>query len=103
MTTDAREREIAAIMRRPYRKLVFGDPDEGYCALVLEFPGCITAGDTEEEALANLREAMAGWLDVALDGADAIPEPRPTFNPWPGFVVFDDTTPLPDGVTVPDK
>jgi predicted RNase H-like HicB family nuclease len=27
-----------------------------------ELPGCVSQGKTEAEALANIREAMAGWL-----------------------------------------
>lgn len=26
------------------------------------FPGCVSQGKTEAEALANIREAIAGWL-----------------------------------------
>ena len=34
----------------------------GYTAVLTALPGCITEGDTREEALANLREALAGYL-----------------------------------------
>ena len=27
--------------------------------------GCITEGDTIEEVMSNLKDAMVGWLDVA--------------------------------------
>jgi predicted RNase H-like HicB family nuclease len=27
-----------------------------------ELPGCVSQGNDEAEALANIREAMAGWL-----------------------------------------
>ena len=37
----------------------------GYWAEVTALPGCITEGDTMEEVLANLKDAIAGWLDVA--------------------------------------
>ena len=33
-------------------------------------------GDTQEEALANVKEAMRLWLDTAREFGDPIPEPR---------------------------
>jgi len=36
-----------------------------WSALFPELPGCATAGDTEEEAVANAREALALWFDPA--------------------------------------
>lgn len=37
----------------------------GYWAEVPALPGCITEGDTMEELLANLKDAIEGWLEVA--------------------------------------
>jgi predicted RNase H-like HicB family nuclease len=37
----------------------------GYWAEVPALPGCITEGDTMEEVIANLKDAIEGWLDVA--------------------------------------
>ncbi len=37
----------------------------GYWAEVPALPGCITEGDTMEEVVANLKDAIEGWLDVA--------------------------------------
>ena len=34
-----------------------------WSAVFPELPGCATAGDTEEEAIANAREALALWFD----------------------------------------
>jgi len=39
----------------------------GYWAEVPALPGCITEGDTMEEVMANLKEAIEGWLEVAND------------------------------------
>ena len=35
-----------------------------------ELPGCTSAGASEDEALANIREAIALWLEVAEEDAD---------------------------------
>jgi len=37
----------------------------GYWAEVRALPGCITEGDTWEELMANLKDAIEGWLEVA--------------------------------------
>jgi predicted RNase H-like HicB family nuclease len=48
--------------------------DGGYTVTVPALPGCITEGDTLEEALANAREAITCHLEgLALDG-ESIPE-----------------------------
>ncbi|MBD2531902.1 type II toxin-antitoxin system HicB family antitoxin [Nostoc flagelliforme FACHB-838] len=37
----------------------------GYWAEVPALPGCITEGDTMEEVISNLKDAIEGWLEVA--------------------------------------
>ena len=37
----------------------------GYWAEVPALPGCITEGDTMEELINNLQDAIKGWLEVA--------------------------------------
>jgi len=45
----------------------------GYWAEVPALPGCITEGDTLEEVLDNLQDAIQGWLEVANESRQ--PEP----------------------------
>lgn len=46
------------------RLLVEHDPTTNrWSAAFPELPGCATAGDTEEEAVANAKEALALWFD----------------------------------------
>jgi predicted RNase H-like HicB family nuclease len=35
-----------------------------YTAEVPALPGCLSQGKTREEALANIKEAIEGWLEV---------------------------------------
>lgn len=37
----------------------------GYWAEVPALPGCITEGETIDEVMTNLKDAIEGWLDVA--------------------------------------
>jgi predicted RNase H-like HicB family nuclease len=48
------------------RLLVEFDPAaKRWSAVFPEIPGCATAGDTEAEAIANAREALALWFEPA--------------------------------------
>ena len=51
------------------RLVVEHDPATNrWSAVFPEIPGCASAGDTEEEAIANAREALALWFEpVSLD------------------------------------
>jgi antitoxin HicB len=71
------EARVAELLRRPYRMVVRGEPVEGYLAEAPELPGCFTAGETPEEAMEMLRDAMRAWLIDAVEDGDAIPEPAP--------------------------
>ena len=40
--------------------------DGGYVAESIDFPGCVAEGETEEEALENIIDALGGVLTVRL-------------------------------------
>lgn len=60
----------------PYTIELVPDPDGGWFVAVKELPGCMSQGDTEEEALEMIHDALEGWLAVALEDGMRIPEPR---------------------------
>jgi predicted RNase H-like HicB family nuclease len=43
--------------------------DEGWSVSCLDLPGCHSQGDSREEALANIREAITLWLEVKAEEA----------------------------------
>ena len=47
-------------------KVRFQKSEEGYSVYCLGLPGCWSQGETEEEALANIRDAISEYL-AALD------------------------------------
>jgi predicted RNase H-like HicB family nuclease len=51
------------------------DPESSYGVSVPDLPGCITAGDTIEEALAMAREAITLHLEGMLEDNLELPEP----------------------------
>lgn len=46
----------------------------GYTVTVPELPGCVTEGDTFAEALEMVKDAVAGWLHVAVQCGDPVPQ-----------------------------
>ena len=60
----------------PYTIELVREPGVGVFARAVELPGCVTQGDTEEEALKMIREAMRLWIEVAMEDGDPIPLPR---------------------------
>jgi len=47
----------------------------GYTVTCPALPGCVSEGDTHEEALQNAREAIAGYLEAMEKQARMIPFP----------------------------
>ncbi len=45
-------------------KVNFKKTDEGYAVWCPSLPGCCSQGETEEEALANIKDAIASYLEV---------------------------------------
>ncbi len=53
-----------------YKIVIEQDEDEKFVASAPAIPGCYTEGDTYEEALKNIKEAIKLCLDVAKDDTD---------------------------------
>ena len=64
--------------------IYWSDEDELYIAEVSELSGCMAHGNTYEEALQSIKEAMELWLEVADKYEDPVPEPlpRPLLPAW---------------------
>ena len=52
-----------------------GDETAAFGVIVPDLPGCFSAGDTLDEAMAGAEEAAAAWIDATLDAGEAIPAP----------------------------
>lgn len=52
---------------------IMREEDGSISIIVLNLPGAGSCGDTEEEAIANTREAVAGLIGSYLDAGDEIP------------------------------
>jgi len=58
-----------------YRVLIQQDEDGVYVAEVPALPGCLSQGSTREEAVANVREAMAAYLESLEEHGEPVPPP----------------------------
>lgn len=45
------------------------ETEEGWSVSCLDLPGCHSQGDTRDEALASIREAIGLWLEVEAEEA----------------------------------
>lgn len=52
-----------------------GDSTQAYGVVVPDLPGCFSAGDTLDEAIANAEEAILLFLEDVVDAGHAPPMP----------------------------
>ncbi|HTH96954.1 MAG TPA: type II toxin-antitoxin system HicB family antitoxin [Stellaceae bacterium] len=52
-----------------------GSTDTAFGVVVPDLPGCFSAGDTLDEALDAAKQAIAAWVDAALDAGQTVPAP----------------------------
>jgi predicted RNase H-like HicB family nuclease len=58
-----------------YLILVAGGPPSNYSAWSPDVTGCGATGDTIDECVSELREALFGHLEVAREHGEPIPDP----------------------------
>ena len=55
-------------------KVVLIHSEEGYSVSCHSLPGCASQGDTEEEALENIKDAIREYLEVVNEASSISPE-----------------------------
>ena len=58
-----------------YRVLIETDEDGWFVAEVPTLPGCISQGKTRAEAIINIKEAIAAYLESLQKHGEAVPPP----------------------------
>jgi predicted RNase H-like HicB family nuclease len=56
-----------------YTVVLEKEDDGGYVATVPALPGCVSQGDTREEALTHIREAIELYIEDCRDAGDPVP------------------------------
>lgn len=52
----------------------------GYFATVPDLPGCMSDGETAEEALLNVQDAIECWIEAANEMGRTVPQPTRTLT-----------------------
>ena len=56
-----------------YTVILEQEADGGYVAIVPALPGCVSQGDTRDEAMANIREAADLYIEDCIATGDPVP------------------------------
>lgn len=78
-------------MKRVYPAVIDKDEGSDFGISFPDFPGCVSAGSTPEEAIAMGTEALAGHVAMMATDGDPIPDPTPlekvTWEPDEGVLM----------------
>jgi len=58
-----------------YRVLIEQDEDGVFVVECPALPGCVSQGNTREEALANIQDAIKGYLESLAKHGEPVPPP----------------------------
>jgi len=71
--------KVENYLELPYTLEVVKDESDNYSgwfARVVELPGCMTQADNFAELAEMVKDAMAAWIETALEDGQTIPLPR---------------------------
>ena len=69
-------RTVDEYMKLPYKMEIIPDTEEGgYAVSFPDLPGCLTVGDTIEEAIKNAEDAKRSWFEATIEDGFSISEP----------------------------
>lgn len=68
MMRKTKMKKIEDYVALPYKMEIVKDLDEGgYVVSFPDLPGCLTVGETIEEAIKNAEDAKRAWLEAAIE------------------------------------
>ncbi|HEX2787497.1 MAG TPA: type II toxin-antitoxin system HicB family antitoxin [Ignavibacteria bacterium] len=63
-----------------YRTLLRKEPEGGYTVFIPSLPGCISYGETMEESIKNIKEAVELYIETKNELGEEIPTEEETFE-----------------------
>jgi len=70
-----KNKNIEYYLGLPYRVVIHPSPEGGYAVEIPELPGCLSQGETLQEALEMIEDAKLCWISDALERGEEVPEP----------------------------
>lgn len=72
---DDERKPLHDYLSMQYSVHLLADPDGGYVAIFPDLPGCITQGESLQEAVAMAEDARIGWIETEYEFGHDIPLP----------------------------
>ena len=69
------KKEVEKYMKLSYTRKLIKEDDGTYYIAIEELPGCASVGDTAEEAMEMIEDAMRGWIESNIERGLEIPLP----------------------------
>ena len=69
------DKDLNYYLSLPYRIVIEPDPSGELTMYIPDLPGCISQGDTLEDAYRMINDAKIAWIETALEDGATIPEP----------------------------
>jgi predicted RNase H-like HicB family nuclease len=66
---------LTSVLSQPSLHILIWEEDGVYITKCLEIPGCVSQGNTREEALANIRDAISQCIEVIKEDANKPQDP----------------------------
>ena len=64
---------MVEVKGRRFTVILREEPEGGYSAQCIELPGAISQGETRKQAIANIREAIEGYLEAFPEKLNQLP------------------------------
>ncbi len=72
---NSQKNNLGYYTKLPYTLVIIPEESDGFFVKVEELPGCMSQGNSIEEAIRNIEEAKQIWLKTALERKIEIPLP----------------------------
>jgi antitoxin HicB len=75
MVITAKRKPLEYYLKLRYPITLTESPEGGYFVEIIPLEGCMSQGETVQEAVDNIKDAKKLWLEIAYEEGIDIPEP----------------------------
>ncbi|MBZ4687479.1 MAG: antitoxin HicB [Clostridia bacterium] len=80
------KKDLQYYLSLPYKIVLYPAEEGGYVIEIPSLPGCISQGETVQEALEMIQDAKKLWLETAIEDNIEIPEPSKGVDEYSGKI-----------------